>query len=146
MNSQFIYLLKISLTAFLLMLSTACTDTPDEEQIAENLNIIITSAQEKKMSEAWPLIHDGFVANNRNNKDELKKMAFMMAKRYQNINVTVVTKSTTINANAPTRATTEMEILLSGGQGYLPSDGKLLTATVKWVKDGDWLVYRANWE
>ena len=48
MNSQFIYLLKISLTAFLLMLSTACTDTPDEEQIAENLNIIITSAQEKK--------------------------------------------------------------------------------------------------
>ncbi len=52
----------------------------------------------------------------------------------------------TIELNGPNHAEARFKALLTGGEGLIPDEGRVLDIETEWVlENGEWLLWRARW-
>jgi len=127
-------------------LLTGCDQTPDKEQIEQNLAAIQQAVEDKKFSAIRSYLHAGFTANDRLYAAEVKRLLQMYSLRHERINVTVLATETAMNPTHPNRAETTASVVVTGSTGLLPSDGSVRTVRIEWKKESaNWRVIRAEW-
>ena len=132
---------------FALLSLVACDNTPDEEQIAQNIDAIQEAVEMKKFTAIRNHLHEDFIANERLDAREVKRLLQMYSMQHRNIGVTIVGSETTMDTAFTDRAETTMSVVVTGSSGRLPSDGSVRTVKLAWVKEsGDWLVREAQWQ
>ena len=125
----------------------ACDNTPDEDQIAQNIDAMKVAVEEKKFSDLSDYLHDSFIANDRLYARDVNRLLQMYGRRHKNLGATIISSKTTMDPTYPDRAESILSVVLTGSSGGLPSDGSVRTVTLEWVKQsGDWLVRKASWE
>ena len=132
---------------FALLSLVACDNTPDEEQIAQNIDAMQEAVEMKKFTAIRNHLHEDFIANERLDAREVKRLLQMYSMQHRNIGVTIVGSETTMDTAFTDRAETTMSVVVTGSSGRLPSDGSVRTVKLAWVKEsGDWLVREAQWQ
>ena len=132
---------------FALLSLVACDNTPDEEQIAQNIDAMQEAVEMKKFTAIRNHLHEDFIANERLDAREVKQLLQMYSMQHRNIGVTIVGSETTMDTAFTDRAETTLSVVVTGSSGRLPSDGSVRTVKLAWVKEsGDWLVREAQWQ
>ncbi len=134
------------LGAVLALFLAACSETPDEEQIAQNIEAIETAVEAKAFAAIGDYLHPDFLANERMDAQALKQLLRAYSFRHKNISATLLGSKTSMDPTFPDRAETVLSVVVTGSPGRLPTDGSVRTIRLAWVKQsGDWLIRRAQW-
>jgi len=138
-------LLRAVILGTVLFLS-ACSGSDDEAQIAESIAAIEQAVEQKDFSAIEKYLHEGFVANEQMDNQEVGRLLKLYSLRHKKLSVAIVGSATTMHANLPGRADSVVSVIVTGSSGLLPSDGSIRKVDVEWIKtSGDWLVLKANW-
>lgn len=138
---------RIASLLCLILFLVACDGTPDEEQIAQNIAGMTEAVEQKDFAELKDYFHDSFIANDRMNARDVRRLLQMYGRRHKRIGATIISSKTTMDPTFPDRAETILSVVLTGASGGLPSDGSVRTISLEWVKQsGDWLVRKADWQ
>jgi hypothetical protein len=125
----------------------ACSKTPDEEQIAQNIAEMKEAVERKEFADIADHLHDSFIANDRMSAAQVSRLLQMYGMQHRSIGATIISSKTTMDLVYTDRAESILSVVVTGSSGGLPSDGSVRTVTLEWVKQsGDWLVRRAHWE
>lgn len=126
---------------------SGCNGRDPEVTLARSINELETAIQSKDASHATDFLHDQFTAQSTNNREwawQTMKASFMM---YQNVNVTVLNRRTTIDAHNKTRATVEADVFLAGIESTFPDKMGLYHVSSEWRRDGNqWKMITLKWE
>jgi hypothetical protein len=124
----------------------ACDNTPDEDQIAQNIATMKEAVERKEFTDIKDHLHDSFIANGRMNAREVNRLLQMYGIQHKKLGATIISSKTMMDPVFSDRAETILSVVLTGSSGRLPSDGSVRTITLEWVKEsGDWLVRKADW-
>ena len=138
---------RLAMALFIALFLVACDKTPDEDQIAQNIDAMKEAVERKEFTAIKDHLHDSFIANGRLNTRDVNRLLQMYGMQHKNIGATIMSSKTTMDPVFPDRADTTLSVVLTGSSGRLPSDGSVRTVTLEWIKDsGDWLVRKANWQ
>jgi hypothetical protein len=78
-------------------------------------------------------------------RDQLNALVFYQLNQHEQIQVQFM--PIFITSTEPGKAEGRFDVLLTGGQGWLPDSGQALTFVTSWRQEGDeWLLRNANWE
>jgi hypothetical protein len=129
------------------LLLAGCSETPDEEQIADNIAAIEEAVEGKSFDQIQQYLHADFLANDRMGAMEAKRLLAMYGRQHRKLGVTIVGSKTILDPTYPDRADTTLSVVVTGSSGRLPSDGSVRSVRLEWIKDGgEWLIRRANWQ
>ena len=140
-------MLRILTFLTLTLLLGACSKTPDEEQIAQNIAAIEAAVEAKSFTDIEAFLHDDFLANEQMSARDAGRLLQVYGRQHRRLGVTIIGTNTTMDEIYPDRAETTLSVVVTGSAGRLPTDGSARTVRVEWLKDGgDWLIRRARWE
>jgi hypothetical protein len=140
-------LVKALFISITLCLLVACSKTAPEEAILANIDAMQLAVSERNNGDLVAHVSDNFSGHHDMDKKELRKMIMGMFLRYKNINVVVTRMQILHDPRRPNIAQMDGIILVTGAQGLVPQDGRLLQVTGTWQNDGgDWYLANADWE
>jgi len=136
-------LLGISLLILILGLN-ACSQTPDEAQIQQQLDEIIEAIEARQSRVVLSKLADHF--SGPNNQDKRQTYRFMVASFLRYKNVRVLRSSLPDIQIQGQDARVTFDVTLTGGNSMIPEHLRQYAVTTGWQKiDGDWLVMQADW-
>lgn len=143
MNRQ--ALLSVILVCIAQLLS-GCDKAPDIEKIEQNLADMQEAVENKEFTAIREHLHESFIANDRLDTTEVKRLLQMYSFRHQSIDVAVLASETMMDPTYSDRAETTASVVVTGSSGLLPSDGSARTVKIEWIKQSaDWKVIKAEW-
>ncbi|NQX88544.1 MAG: hypothetical protein HRT77_07755 [Halioglobus sp.] len=139
-------LLLLPVFLLLTVILVACDKTPDEEQIGKKITRMKKAIEQKEFSAINEHLHRSFVANDRMNAKDVKRLLHMYGMQHNKLGATILSSKTTLDTVLPGRAETLLSVVITGSSGRLLADGSVRTVTLDWIKEsGDWLVRKAEW-
>lgn len=140
------YVLRIVLIVWCGFL-VACSKTPDQEQIQQNLNEMIAAVEDKKFTGVASHLHKDFMANRSMDTKQVKQMLQALSFQHNFIGITVMSSKTTLDPVFTDKAETVMSLIVTGSSRYLPNDGSVRVVELNWLKEGsDWQIRSASWK
>lgn len=140
-------MLRILTFLTLTLLLGACSKTPDEEQIAQNIAAIEAAVEAKSFTDIEAFLHEDFLANEQMSARDAGRLLQVYGRQHRRLGVTIIGSKTTMDEIYPDRAETTLSVVVTGSAGRLPTDGSARTVRVEWIEDGgDWLIRRASWQ
>lgn len=137
---------RLTLTLLFALCLAGCDNTPDEEQIAENISAMQAAIENRDFIEIGEHLHADFIANDRMRAREVNQLLQMYSLQHKKIGVTIIDSETKMDTAFTDRAETTLSVVVTGSSGLLPSDGSVRTVKVSWLKEsGTWLVREAEW-
>jgi len=125
----------------------ACTKTVPEEAILASIDAMQLGVDDRNTGDVVEHIAENFSGHHDMNKKELRKMIMGMFLRYKSIHVVVTRMDIQHDPRRPGIAQMNGIILVTGAQGLVPEDGRLLNVIGEWQEqDGDWVLAQVEWE
>lgn len=122
----------------------SCSQTPDEVQIKANIDNILASAQQRKVSPIMQHLTDNFSGPNNMSRQELRTFIMATFLRQRNIHI-ILTTPINIEFNLPDAIAT-FSVSASAGNSVLPDHIQIYDVTTGWKKqDDEWKLIQANW-
>jgi hypothetical protein len=141
-----IFLKNLSLFVFVLFLC-ACSKTIPEEAILASIDAMQMAIDERNTGDVVEHVSDNFSGSHNMGRPELRKMIMGMFLRYKNIHVVVTRMDIQHDPRRPGIANMDGIILVTGAQGLVPQDGRLLNVKGEWQEQkGDWVLAQVEWE
>ena len=132
---------------FILLLLTACSDTPPVEAINARMDQIQISIEEKNTSAIMDALFDNFRGNESLDKANLRKLLTLHFLRHKNINVVVTRMDVEYDQRFPHQANMNGVVAVTGAENLLPQDGNIFGISGEWrLYDGEWYLTRLDWE
>ena len=127
-----------------LLLVTACSEPiPDEVRIRQRIEAMAQATVDKDLDAAIEPVHEDFLGNSYMRKINLKSMLRVSFYRYEKLHAIVQGIEVSVNGE---EAEVKCNVVLAGGQEFIPERGKVLRVKSKWQKiEGDWFVVSASW-
>ena len=135
--------------ALLLGLSLAlvgCAPASDPEQrLAQTIEAMEVAIEARERGTFMDYVADDFAGQRgRYDRTGLDGMVRLHLIRNKSVSATVMGSELQITGE---RATAEINVLLTGGAGWLPERGQLYSVTTGWrMEDDDWRLIQAHWE
>lgn len=134
-------LIPLILAAILL---SACGRTPDEEQVRENLDQVVTAVKARQPREVVEHLTQDFVAQEQMGVDEVRRFMLAQFFRNQQINLVVTGLKVTVEGQD---AQANFRVVVTGGFSWIPERLDYYQVSTRWLKqDGDWLIRSAAWK
>jgi len=136
------------LSGFILCLCiSSCGETDDLDQIKNKINRLQTAVEEEKPEDFIDILDKGFLGNEHLTKVLIKKYLILNLMRHSNIEVRISHTDIVINKSDPSLASVNIKVLLTGGKGLVPEQGRLMEIKSQWVKyNNEWMVKIARWD
>ena len=99
----------------------ACGKTPDEEQIAQNIAEMKEAVERKEFADIADHLHESFIANDRMNAMQVRRLLQMYGMQHRNIGATIISSKTTMDLVYTDRAESILSVVVTGSSGGLPS-------------------------
>jgi ketosteroid isomerase-like protein len=127
-----------------LVLTTGCSEPPDEQQIRENLNRAVDAVRAREPKSVVEHLTEDFIGQERMTTEQVRR--FMLAQFFRNQNINVVITGLKISVEGDS-ARVEFRAVLAGGLNWLPERLDYYQINSRWRKrDGDWRIHRASWK
>lgn len=123
---------------------TACgSPPPDEQQIRDNIGVLVAAIEAKNAGLVLEHLEADFLAQDQLRAANIQGLLVYYGRRHQNLRVLPSHIQIAIDGE---RADVQLYALLTGADGLLPQDGRVLKVDSEWVKrEGEWRVRRMNW-
>jgi len=129
----------------LLLALGACSQTPDETQIKQQLDEIIDAIEARESRVVLGKLADHFSGPNNQNKRDIHQLMIASFLRYKNIKV-IRTGLTDIQIQEQSARVT-FDVTLTGANRLIPEHLRNYRVSTGWNKiDGDWLLLQADWK
>jgi hypothetical protein len=124
----------------------ACSKPDDVKQIENQIEQMKLAVEQEDPDDFLEHIDQGFVGNYQFDRKLIKKYLIANMLRHSNIKVNLTHHSVSINPIDSNLANVEISVMLTGGKGFIPEQGRLMKIRSEWVKqEGQWRVKLARW-
>lgn len=92
------------------------------------------------------LVADDFAGQQGNvSRERLFALVKIYRNRYQNIGINRL--PATLSHDGGNFLSADFQVLLTGGQGWLPEQGRMMQVQTTWLEEGgEWKLWRAQWD
>ena len=105
------------------------------------------SIENKDSGELMARIHPEFSANQRLDRDWVRRTSALMFLRHNNVRVIAPSRQSWIDPTYPDKGYSEAQVALTGAEGWLPQRAGYYGVRLEWwLEDGEWLLARLSWE
>jgi hypothetical protein len=120
----------------------------DPQAALENAALSLEdSIENKDNDELMARIHPEFSANNRLDRDWVRRTSALMFLRHGNVGVIALNRRSWIDPTYPDKGYSEAQVALTGADRWLPQRvGHYSVRLEWWLEDGEWLLARLSWE
>jgi len=128
-----------------LSLQACSPPPPDEERIRNQLQGMTEALQAREPAEVLEPLAEDFVGETW----DLDRRALRLLLRREMLaheQLRARLFDIEIDLHSAERATATFQVLLTGGSGLIPSEGRWFRVTTGWRQDGDWQLISARWE
>ena len=124
-------------------LSACGSPPPDEQQIRDRIGVVVAAIQAKDAGPVLEHLEDDFLAQDQLRATNIQGLLVYYGRRHQNLRVLPSHIQIVLDGE---RADVQLYALLTGADGLLPEDGRVLKVDSEWVKrEGEWRVRRMIW-
>ncbi|WP_339490931.1 hypothetical protein [Pseudomonas sp. EL_65y_Pfl2_R95] len=134
------------LLGFALLAGCTANDTPQAaldkavQQLQDNL-------EAKKTSAVMAQLHSEFAAQQQFDQAWAKRTMTLVFLRYKNVKVIALSKENRIDPTYSTKGYTEVQVALTGAEGFLPDSARHYSVRLEWWLEGDeWTLARLDWQ
>lgn len=130
----------------MILLAAACSRTPDETLIRQQLDSLQTAVQQRQPKEVMAHLTEDFLAQGRMGTKEVRR--FLLAQFFRNKEISVLVTGLKIRVDTGTgTAEVSFRAAAAGGENWLPERADYYQINSSWQKDdGDWLIRRLDWK
>lgn len=136
---------RIALAWLLIAAMTACSRTPPEQALREQLATLQSAIDARDAGAVHDLMAEDFVGNGGMDRRGARQLA--VAVFLQHRDVVAHVGSVSVQLRGDTEATATFSVLATGGNGgLLPNNGQVFEVETGWrLVDGDWRLLNARW-
>lgn len=129
----------------LALMLAGCSRSNDEQALRDTLAAMEAALKERNTGQFMRHVADDFIQPDAQlDAAGLRRLVTGLLLRYPTVQSLVTVGDIQIDG---TRATLELTVLATGGQGLLPERGQAWTVRSSWRRDGSrWLLYHAQWD
>ncbi|MFL9813641.1 hypothetical protein D7241_10335 [Stutzerimonas sp. VN223-3] len=141
-----VWKLATAIVALALLLIGCDRDDPQAalEMAVQSLQ---ESVENKDNGELMARIHPEFNANQRLDRDWVRRTAALMFLRHNNVRVIALNARSWIDPAYSDKGYSEAQVALTGAERWLPQRvGQYHVRLEWWLEDGEWLLARLDWE
>jgi hypothetical protein len=135
------------LAAVLTCVAAACSQPLSvEQQVIATIREMESSIENGERGDFMARVDENFIGQDAvMTRDQLNALVFYQLNQHEQIQVQFM--PIYITPTEPGKAEGRFDVLLTGGQGWLPDSGQVFSFVTGWHQEGDeWLLRSANWE
>jgi len=141
----------IGLLAWALFAAAGCHRTPAEQAIRENIAAMQKAGEQRDIGAVVAPLADDFVGHGDEEGETLDRKSFQRYLTFVQMREGGTIHSTlgpiTVALQGSDRATANFTLLITGGEGLIPSDGQMEQVRTGWRLDGSkWQMISAEWK
>ena len=137
------------LVAFSLLVS-GCSGEPAEKGIRRSIDLMIAAVEQGKHSQFIELVDSGFSADGPHGQlNKFQSGIFLRSqlKRYGQLTVHLVALNIEVDPIYEGQANATAELLVTGGRGLLPENGRLVSVKSRWISHiTEWRLQQLDWQ
>lgn len=116
-----------------------------EDQVIAAIDTMAAAVEEGRVLDAMALVADDF--EGRQGRVMRKDLLGLLSLQRNRFNTVAITRlPAEVSTDGGNFATARFQVLLTGGQGWLPERGRAMQVETTWLREGgDWLLWRADW-
>lgn len=146
-RTQGLRLLRCFVLAFsLAVLASACSRTPPEQAILENLDAMQSAIAARDAGAVDALLADDFIGSDGLDREGARRLAAVMFLQYRDVSVKL--GPATVELRGDRNAMAHFTVLATGGSGgLLPDSGQAYEVETGWrMAGGGWKLLSAEWK
>ena len=145
-RSQAWFALKQLLAALLMLLTACSSELSLEQQITAKLRHMEAHIEAGERRDFMAYVTKDFHGQGGEfNYDQLNGMLLYQLRRYKRVHVQML--GVKVLPAGVDEADASLQVLLTGGEGWLPDSGQLYQVESLWQQlDGDWMLQSAHWQ
>ncbi len=133
--------------AFIIPILSGCSQRPEIEQLENDIQLLIEGIENRDASEVTDRLSEYFIANDKLDKEGVKRLMLANFLHKKNIEVIVSNLKTIINPSDPRRASASASVVLIGARQFIPDSGRSYQVESEWQIEGsDWRLMTLDWE
>lgn len=135
------------LSIILSLLLAACSQEPALEPLLERVAALQQAIENRQTDTAIDILSDDFVTGKGQNRKDAQRLLLFHTMRHRSITVLRSQTDAEFDAGYRDRAIVRFNAIVTGGQGWLPEQGRSYRVESRWqFKDGDWYLAELDWE
>jgi len=138
--------LWITLCLILVLSLAACAERGSvEEQVRARIDAMEAAGEAGERGAFMGMVAEGFEAQDgAMTREDFSRYLLLQLNQRRRVQAQVF--PVVVEARGTNLADARFKLLLTGGQGLIPEEGRLLDVETSWVLEGgDWLLWRAHW-
>ena len=134
-----------ALLCLLLAVLGACSRTPPEQAVRQQLEALQTAIDAQDAGAVHELLAEDFIGNQGMDRRGARQLAVAVFMRHRDVGARM--GPVTVELRSDTEATASFSVLATGGDGgLLPGNGQVFDVETGWrLLDGDWRLLNARW-
>lgn len=138
---------RLLLPLLMLLLITACSKEPAIEQLLARVDALEEAVEGRQVDTAMEMLTEDFSTAKGQNRKDAHRLLLFHTLRHQNISVIRSQTEVTPDTAYADQALVRFNVILTGGEGLLPEQGRSYTVESRWIFDGsDWYLSSLQWE
>lgn len=134
------------LACFLAALLGGCGGSSIEDQVKARIDTMEAAGEAGDRSAFMDGIAEDFQGRN-GSMTRVDFVRYMLLQINQRQRVSAQVFPVTVTIRGTDLADASFRLLLTGGRGMIPEEGRLLDVETQWIyEDGDWRLWRADWD
>lgn len=136
---------QLALAWLLLVAITACSRTPPEQAVREQLEALQSAIDAREAGDVQDLLADDFIGNGGMDRRGARQLAVAVFLRHRDVGARL--GPVTVEVRSETEAVARFNVLATGGDGgLLPGNGQVFDVETGWrLVDGKWRLLNARW-
>lgn len=138
---------RLLLPLLMLLLLNACSQEPAMEKLLARVDALEQAVEGRKVDTAMDMLSEDFSTGKGQNRKDAHRLLLFHTMRHQNISVIRSQTEVTPDAAYADQALVRFNVILTGGEGLLPEQGRSYAVESRWTFDGsDWYLNSLQWE
>ena len=124
-----------------------CSREPATEQLLERVAALEAAIENHQNETAMAMLDSGFSTGKGQDRKEAQRLLLFHAMRHQQIRIVRSQTEASLDPAYRDQGEVSFNVLLTGGQGWLPEQGRSLHVESRWIfRDGEWYLSYLQWE
>lgn len=137
----------LAMAALLVLALSACGRSDPQTRLDATVEELQDAIEARDTGDVMALLDASFRGSGNLEPDSARRLLTATFLRYQNIKVIALARSNTIDPTAPTLASTQAQVIVTGAQGLIPERAEPYLVRLEWrLVDGDWKLSDLRWE
>lgn len=139
-------LLNLLRPLLLIALLSACSQTPELESLLARVDALEQAVEERQVNTAMAMLSEDFTTSKGWDRKEAHRLLLFYTMRHQHITLIRTHTDASLDSAYADQAVVSFNIIMTGGEGLLPQQGRSYRVESRWRFDGDWYLNSLQWE